>query len=235
MKPIIRWTIGPIFPKGLDCLKQSIASIKHIFGDCDLYVFYNQMDPELIKLIEIDAKIIPSDKKSFFLRPTIGYNVHWKLYPPRLDINRHEIFIDNDIILFKKPKAMEDFLNNNDRILLYEGLYKSYGFFQSYFEEKDTQINSGIFGIPPNYNLEEKCKEACEETGFNTWSGKFDEQGLIAYTLTKEKYELIRLKEVPIIEHNGCLGEKQCGYHFVGINYFKKHYGWQEYNNKIYL
>lgn len=235
MRPIIRWSIGPVKPNGFKVLSLSVKATKKLFPECDLVICYNQISSEEIAQLEkLEVRLVNSElHKSFLLKPSKGYNVYWKLYPPRIEINSSEIFLDNDIILTKRPPEINKFLENNST-LLYQGLNANkHGQFAK-ASPCGIRINSGIFGIPPHFDLNKRALKIIKKLNITSWENRFDEQGLIAATLLEYcPYHIIPLTTVPILEPNFSLDklttESCCGYHFVKVNYEQSHEAWREF------
>ena len=222
IKPLIRWTIGPCREEGIKSLFYSVRSFIELYPDFEYVICYNQIEEEcLLSVKKLDERIRLINQNdylnSFPIKPQLEYQTYWKLYPPRLDITKHEINIDNDIIIFKKIKEIDCFLNE-DAVLLYQGLHGLYG---SYENSVPTgiRINSGIYGMPPNFIFKQNMPKLQ-----HNWQDKFDEQGIVASTLMNyKKHFIIPLTTIPIIEKNFemkyFLHDFCCGYHFVGVNY----------------
>ena len=81
----------------------------------------------------------------------------WKLYPARIRKECHEIIIDNDILIYKLPKKIINFLNSN-HIILTESHKRSYSGVLKNIIPYEFNINSGIIGLPPNYDFENDIK-----------------------------------------------------------------------------
>ncbi len=236
MRPLVRWTIGNTTPSGYQCLDLSIKSILR-FYDVEVAICYN-CDLKDLPLYLHHYPLI-NQKDHLDCGPTpIG--VSWKLYPPRLVIDRHELAIDNDIVLNEKIKEIDDFFEN-DCTLLLEGDSRTYGRFEKHIPPA-FQINSGIYGMPPKFDFKkyvkfysgtEWQKNALYE---HDKSETFDEQGLVALALLDHPRYVI----IPNIVVTNC--EKRLipgkGYHFIGLNRRRFHQPFRLYNSlncKIHL
>lgn len=228
-KPLIRWTIGPSSKDGFKCLEKSVSNIKKLYPECDFIVCHNQLSgAQKDKIANLDVDLFDQDKHQNSLNhPPQGVNVHWKLYPPRLRYNAHEICIDNDIILWKRVPEIDYFLNNN-MCLIYQGKNRLYGIYDSNMPQA-IRINSGIYGLPPAFDFGGKINDIQKP-----WKGRFDEQGLVATILSENPHFIIPLTSVPICEYwmtsdnfkksldSFLRNELCCGLHLVGINYSKQ-------------
>jgi len=235
MKPIARWTIGNTSAAGYECLQLSIKSFLK-FYDAEVVICHNCPENNLptMPFRLIDQQIISEKSK---IKPT---GVSWKLYPPRIDINRHEIVIDNDIIFMDQIPEIDAFLKN-DCTLLLEGDSRTYGRFERYVPE-GYQINSGIFGMPPRFDLHKYvdfyCRSDWEINAFGQHkeSKTFDEQGLVALALLNyHKYAIIPSTSVTNCERELVMAKAM---HFIGLNRRKHHYPYALYKSaktKLYL
>jgi hypothetical protein len=237
MKPLARWTIGNTTKDGWDCLKMSIESFVRYY-DVDVEICFNC---DVLNLPTISAKFRLFDQRS--CRPD-GWpeakGVAWKLYPPRLNINRHEIQIDNDIVLNDRIEEIDRFFIS-DCTLLLEGNSRTYGRFEKHVPV-GYQINSGIFGMPPGFDLAnyidflvgvEWEKNALGEHDKNE---TFDEQGIVAFALLSYKtFVIIPQSKITNCEHKLVDGQ---GHHFIGLNRRNFHWPYRLYkcrNHKLYL
>lgn len=233
----MRWSIGPALDAGFGVLKYSIKNAKNIYPDFDHVICHNQLDDNKKKLLSgLGVRLIDTTnlKSSLCIPPDSGYFVYWKLYPPRLRLNSHEIWIDNDIIIEDRLPEINSFLNNKRSVLLYQGRKSLHGAFNEDIPD-GISINSGIFGIPPGMNFQKRLNDNIQRKGMNKWNNKFDEQGLVAKTLLEEnEIYIIPLTSIPLAHSESSIEPflkqpMRKGFHFVGVNYFGIHKGWNEY------
>lgn len=242
-KPLIRYTIGGKSTSDLSIkiLNTSIKKIQKIFKDkVDYAICYNNLSIEFIKKIYntfrnrfYKIEIINQSK----FRKSLPYNpigVSWKLYPPRLRKNAHEIFIDNDIIIERLPNEVSCFLKEDNSFFFTEGLNKNnFGNFQ--YWENNVKFNSGFFGLPPNFDfsnfLIEKMKKQMQNFNQFKWIDHYDEQGIVGCIILEQKnIKEIKLDCVGIFENNK-ITKGLCGYHFVKSN-IGKNTSWIDYINQ---
>lgn len=220
---------------GFKCLSISIANFLKLY-DAEAVVCYNGLNREQTADVEsIGVRCInQNDYKNCIGIPPIG--VAWKLYPPRLSPNTHELFIDNDLIVEERIEEIDRFLAGDMTLLLQETT-RHYGRFERHVPP-DYCINSGVFGVPPGFpfgnyinfytsSWEENCGHASR-----TW----DEQGLVAAILLSYKRSVI----IPHTTITNC--EKKYtpskGMHFIGLNRRTFHTPFADYktrNVKLYL
>ncbi len=238
-KPLARWIIGPVKPKGFDCLKEAIDSFSNLYPQFDLLVCHNQLtDQQRGNLEKFGVPLYEQSYTNGFCEPK---GVAWKLYPVRLRLSAHELIMDNDLVIVKKVTQIDSFLNE-DKVLIYEAGARSYGFFDRYVP-KMYKINSGIYGMPPNFDMEGRIKGLFNQSGLKEWTNScnqgrvtWDEQGIVAAALINyNKYIIIYLKDITNCELDLIKGN---GYHFVGINRYTKHKPWKEWQEsklKVFL
>ena len=238
-RPLARWTIGPVKPDGFKCLVESIESFTAMY-DVDIAVCYNCKKDELPKLPNQTLLINQHEYLNTSVASPKG--VAWKLYPSRLNINTHEIVIDNDILFEKRIPQIDDFFNSDSTLLLQErASSRNYGKFDKHVPSQYA-INSGIYGMPPNFNLQkyidfyvldEWQKNVSIEHEQNY---TFDEQGFIAFALLD--YQKFIIIPEDIITNCGMLYIEGHGLHFCGLNRMDlhKHYRYHKFSKiKIHL
>lgn len=232
MKPFVRYTVGSTTSNGILCLIEGVRQFSALYPECVIVVCYNQLThKQLGKLRTANITLVNQEEHidSLSVKPIQGYNVHWKLYPPRLSIDTHELFIDNDIVLTRRLDKIDRFLQGQ-HFLLYQGLHGLYGNYPPLLQS-NIKINSGVFGLPPHYDWKQDLVEYVAD-----WNDPFDEQGLVARLIAKP-VDIISQIEIPIIETNHSLKAHDtnmscCGYHFVGLNRSEAHIGFMEYRNR---
>ena len=144
-----------------------------------------------------------------------GYNPFWKLVPPRLDIKRHEIFIDNDLIIYNKIKEFDLFLNSNDLFLITQGCRKkkagiTYGIFENKVKS-EVCMNTGVLGFPPGFDLREEINNILKKFKIKKLS-YFDEQGMISFIIQSRKNKIISKEKINFFQNGSC------GIHLIGVN-----------------
>jgi hypothetical protein len=227
-KPLARWTIGPVQPDGFRCLEESIHSFTK-FYDLDVVVCFNCNPNNLAALV---GKFPLIDQSKYINScPVQPKGVAWKLYPPRLTVDRHELIIDNDIILSEKVPQIDEFLGSNSTLLLEEAS-RTYGRFEKFVPPK-LCINSGIYGMPPYFDLQKYVDfYATDEwqknaLGEHDKSETFDEQGLIAFALSSHPNKIM-IPATVIINCEHQLNSSK-GMHFIGLNRRKFHFPFRLY------
>lgn len=232
MKPLVRWTIGDVKPAGHKSLELSIKKFTQLY-DVDVVVCHNC---DVASLDYLPQEILYDQRQDWKIKPV---GVSWKLYPPRLDSTRHEMVIDNDIIIEERIEEIDRFFNSDSTLLL-EDVTRTYGQFENYVPPEYC-INSGIYGMPPEFNLQKYIdfyikKWEINALGEHSESKTFDEQGLIAISLLNyPSFAIIPETSVTICEREF---KKSKGMHFIGLNRRRHHRPFQLYQtrrSKLYL
>jgi hypothetical protein len=230
--PIIRWTIGNVSKEGMDCLKLSCRRITTFYGkEFDYFICYNQIDKDKIKWSnKYNIELIDQQehKNSLDLEP-INHPC-WKLYPPRLNINSYEIFIDNDVVLHKKIDLYYYITNNH--FFISEAFKKNYGTMQSKINKK-PYLNSGFFGITPGFNFQEEINLTIKQFNLQWLNSHFEEQAVVAHILNKNNCEVVGLEKIYVCCDD--IKRAQFGFHFAGLNHGDEKHKifWKKYNSKI--
>ena len=152
--------------------------------------------------------------------------------PPRLNINTHEIVIDNDLVLFKRSKYIEDFLNGN-HIISTKSAIRSYGNLDRYVG--NFLINTGLLGFPPKFDFEKLLNQKIgyilkvNNSKIKHCNSHYNEQGLVSMV-----FQDLNPIVIPLEEINVCwrpywknVYKAKSGLHFVGANAARSY--WSEY------
>jgi hypothetical protein len=224
MKSLFRWTIGDNSSKeGIECLSHSISLIKKKYGDsCDYFVCHSGNNVNNLNLKGVNFIDQRSFTNSISIKP---FGTSWKLYPPRIRIDSHEIFLDNDLIVYGSLPIIDSFFKSDDVFFCTEGLKRRYGKYDSLIASHQ-KLNTGLFGLPPNFDFGQKIESKLS----GNWEGHFDEQGLVASILLEYNVKVIPISDIYIAckdaaEH---LSFGRAGIHFVGLNSGNSFY-WNEY------
>ena len=218
MENVARWTIGETTKDGYECLAMSIESFL-TFYDAKIVLCHNCLKNNLAPIVA-QLPVSLHNQSQYLDDSIVPRGVSWKLYPPRLAPDQHEIQIDNDIVFESRVEEIDRFFDN-DCTLLLQGLSRNYGKFEKHVPP-GFFINSGIFGMPPGFKLHKYIDflihQQWEENavGEHTANVTFDEQGLVAFALLNyRKYVIIPNASVTNCERQLIKGN---GLHFVGLN-----------------
>ena len=217
---IARWTIGPVSQAGYECLALSIASFQLHHPNTKIVICHNCPKINCQNVVSRFPEAIFIDQRSYAQSDIPPMGVAWKLYPPRISPDDHELCIDNDIIFTEPLDEIEDFYQGNHTLLL-EGLTRNYGRFEPHVPQPYC-INSGVYGMPPNFNFDKYLNfyvtKSWETNAFgpHAASKTFDEQGIVALALLSYgKFVIISGSVLTNCERHLMLGK---GLHFVGLN-----------------
>ena len=241
MKPLVRWIIGPVYEAGFRCLARSVRELRRCYrDDIDYLICHNQLNDEQREFVEkIGVPTYEQKPTDFPVQPTYwpedvgslkGTRCAWKLYPPRMRPDGHEIIMDNDIIIRSRIEAVKWFMQAN-RPMLAQGRSRNYGYFDSMIPPAYT-LNNGIIGLPPNFDFQARLLKFLPEKW--DWTCFFDDQGLVVAALIDFLPMVIPSREVGLCGPNDPPPDSH-GIHFVGLNSNKKHLGWETYGKRSQL
>jgi len=245
VSPIARWTVGQVSNYGMEILRRSLRTFEDIYPEFDLVVCCNNIDRD--KLPKFNSNIHVHFQKAdeldyhltSFCDPLEGVahreagsaGSGWKLVPPRLNIGTHELWIDNDIIIINKMRDIDLWLEKTDCGIISEGLHRIFGVYEPLIP-KQLKLCAGLFGLPPCFDFHTTILKYCETLKGKSL-GHYDEQGLVAATITNmNHFIVVPQKRLKIIESHHELDFLVDGIHFVGANKLQKHNAWEEYKKK---
>jgi hypothetical protein len=225
----IRWTIGDVSDAGYEALRLSIWSAWNLFGENARYaVCVNTLSLPLALArtgsvpsgIEwLHANDLIPDWLTSQMGRSMAEGVAWKLAPVRIFPSLHELSLDNDVLLWKIPSAIDRWLTfrGRDGCLIAADVSPALGQFSEMCRHRP--LNSGIRGLPPGFDMESRLRRKLTESGI-VLESELDEQGLQAAVLLESKLFVIDTDDVSICSpfpmHQQHLG--RCGVHFVGLN-----------------
>lgn len=134
----VRWTVGDVSARGWEALRISVHCAFRLFGPQAEYVIcVNSVPlaravertgpvPEQVEWREVTASDIPGPLLKHLDRG-MAEGVGWKLAPPQIFPERHELAFDNDCILWEQPEAARQFLGRGNRTLLAEDMERCLG------------------------------------------------------------------------------------------------------------
>lgn len=220
MALLIRWVIGPVSPLGFDCLNVSTKLMQHLYPKARLVVCHNGLSEEQ------KTKLPPVE---LFEQKGDVWGPAWKLFPPRLDVNDHEILIDNDIVLYERSEIIEEFLGQTKLCVVTEAYKRSYS---PQFEDlvpTDFNINSGLVCLPPGFDYGRSIQSVFDYSRrikAKLWEDHFDEQTIVASVLSRNTTKIIPITDISVCVTSYVRG--RIGTHFVGLNGTKTDH-WQAY------
>lgn len=182
VKPIWRWTIGDVSEVGWEILSESVRLATKVYPEFDFVICHNNLTPEKedvlrkfsVPLLRQDDLIKRQDsgsKMDFF----------WKLVPPRIRLDSHELWVDNDLLILDRIPYIDEWLNNSDAAIISEssvGLKNWYGRFENMIDPCIAECCAGLFGLPPGFDFGEEVEKLSDGLV------EYDEQGLVVYVVT---------------------------------------------------
>lgn len=161
---IIRWTFGettarPTSPQAINMLRTSVKLAKRLFPSASLFICHNNLSLEMAKkvlsigrrngveLIDV-TRMLPKN-----LRKCQKKNSWWKYALPRMDHNRYEILVDNDVVLWKIPPTVLRGIRDGALVALTDAGGRFYGDLSDKIREADPELtlNAGLLGMPPGF------------------------------------------------------------------------------------
>lgn len=224
----VRWTIGDVAPLGFEALRLSIHGAVRIFGPEAAYIVYVNSIPvgEAIARTGptpagIDWRAAPAELPKVLRGRVDGgmaQGAAWKLAPLLACPDRHELALDNDVILWEAPSAIRRWLHGWDTPLIAEDVAPCHGVFAHLCGS--VPRNSGIRGLPPGFPFCAALRRVLDLSRA-TLVSELDEQGLQVAALSLDQPPLVvSAADVticsPFPPHRPELG--RCGAHFVGLN-----------------
>ena len=225
----IRWTLGDVSSPGFEALRLSIHGAVRVFGpDCAYIVYVNTIPvseakartgevPSAVEWRAVPAKL-PEVLRGL-LDGGMAEGVAWKLVPLSAFPDRHELALDNDVILWEQPEAIRGWLHSDPQArIIAEDVTVGHGAFADLCG--DQPRNSGIRGVPAGFDLGAAIAGVLARLPVRL-NSELDEQGLQVAALSLDgPPRVVRTEEVticsPFCPHQEHLG--RCGAHFVGLN-----------------
>lgn len=232
---MVRWTIGNVSLRGFEALRLSILGARKVFGKTVKYVVcVNTIDVETAReRVGVIAPLVTWHDSSRdvppwlerYLDPNMAEGVAWKLAPVRLGDRCHTLSIDNDVILWRMPDSIRQWIADGDSLLIAEDVELCHGKFARWCGPEPR--NSGIRGLPPGFDAEAKLQELLRAADLRLTS-ETDEQGLQVALVTREKHRVVTLDEVAVCGYfrPHLLNLGYCGAHFVGVNAKRLPFEW---------
>lgn len=231
-RPLMRWTMGNVSEAGWECLSESIRVTTKVYPEFDFVICHNNLSSEQVtRLSKMGIQLYCQKKEEIVINyrsdeKTIESVVDyfWKLAPPRLRPEAHEVWIDNDIIISERIEEIDNWLESDVPIIS-----QSYGreLYGSYDKDipQGLALCAGFFGLPPHFQFEEKLRELTK----NKKIRGHDEQGLMAKLIIDQKdWKGIRPWALAQLGWWDLVKKIPSGSHFIRLNQ-GTNAGWETY------
>jgi hypothetical protein len=150
----------------------------------------------------------------------------WKIIPPRIRPESHELWVDNDLIIRDRIPDIDEWLNKSTGIVS-RGFSSLYGRFASRIDPS-IDCCAGFFGLPPYFDFRARIVDLCGNEPLE----EFDEQGLVVYVVSQipgfmvVDYNYLRMWGHWQTEFGGNF---PAGIHFCGANRTDRLISWDYY------
>lgn len=235
MKPLARWTFGEVTPPGEETLRHSVRRFRIIYPEFDLVVCHNnltkdqrsRLDSLDVPLYEqsvsdLDYPLVPAGSPPGHKRSMPGWG--WKLCPPRLRPEAHELWIDNDLIVRERLPTVDEWLKT-DRTLISKGLRREYGDYEDVIPPQHV-FCAGFFGLPPGFDFADSIRRHCQLLRGRPL-GYYNEQGVTSCAVLERDVMVVPLSEIDVVKKLERPLAK--GLHFIGVNRSHRHDEWERY------
>lgn len=210
-----------------------MGQVRRLYGDLFRYVIFhnglNERQLARVRLLGCEMFDQTEYAETLVLPPprTDACGPAWKLYPPRLSFDAHEILMDNDLILVSRLAVLEKFLDG-ELAIASRAVQRRFGVFDHHVRP-GFLLNSGLLCLPPRLPWRELLNRQVQTVGLQEWTGHFDEQGLVASVFQDLPHQITDEIIVSWTELEYQHSDKAM--HFVGLNKGDaKH--WLKYCNK---
>ena len=236
----IRWTVGDVSPAGFEALRLSIHGAYRLFGPEARYdICVNMIAPEEAQRrtgpvpARVRWRCVPPELPPAlrpFLDSAMSEGTAWKLVPLRLYPEAFELALDNDVILWSLPEAIERWLAEPEarHRVIASDVTPAHGAFAALCGPEPR--NSGIRGLPPGFDYGAEIAAVLAEHPARLTS-ELDEQGLQIAAISRPDAPLaVTTDEVSICSpfHPHRPERGSCGAHYVGLN--ARDIPWRYYN-----
>jgi hypothetical protein len=196
----------------------SIDGWKRLYQSDRHVLCYNQISPVALSDFS-DLEWIDQEAHLDSL-PQRPQKTMWKFCPPRLDVNSHEVFIDNDIVFHNRNQIVSQFFDSNT-IFVSAAHRPFWGAYSSLLKPETRCINTGFIGLPPGYDFAQEIRHS-QQTHPVQWGDHCDDQGLFALLMSQNsKFRIIPIEEVWAASPKVSFAPYQLGTsatHFASLN-----------------
>lgn len=157
----IRWTIGDANPRGFTALRLSVWGAWRLFGGAVRYRIY--VHTTTVDEARTRTGPVPGDIEWEPITPAIPAclvehidarspaAIALRLVPMRAFPDDHELALDNHVVLWAVPGAIEAWLRGRTRFVLAEDVRGWFGRFRETTTERP--LSPAVRGLPPGFDL----------------------------------------------------------------------------------
>lgn len=230
---VIRWTFGETRARktsaqAWDMLECSLKFARFLFSNADYVVCYNNLTREVRDIVERISRengahaLDVSEMLPPNLRINEVKNSWWKYSPTRIAVDKYEIVMDNDVVLWELPPTLLQAIETRSLVALTDATGQYYGdFHEAVIRSNPTlRLNAGLVGMPEGYAIDlENLKDKTFTDFFHSEQG-FTALNFINYRGNKT---LVPTDQVPQLNACSINGEEliseYCGGHFCGCSF----------------
>ena len=245
MRPLIRWTFGMVEKPGFEVFRMAVKRFRAIYPEFDCVICYNNLRErdhlEVLKNMGVDLyeqstsdlnyPLMPVEKPLGWKGAMPGWG--WKLCPPRLRRESHELWVDNDLLIRERLPEIDQWLDSKMSIISKGHRYdmRYYGEFAD-LVPKNKSCSAGFFGLPPHFDFESAIAEKCQQVLKGRPLGYFDEQGLVTAIVTNQDHIIAHNVEMikgPVVK------PLPKAMHFIATNRLPEHDDWRDFKCSILI
>lgn len=236
---IIRWTFGEAIGRttslqALDMLECSIKYASIHFPNAEKYLCYNSISsPRLLRQLDslraFDVTFIDQSEFSPIFQNVNGKNSFWKYLPTRINKEKYELFLDNDVVIWRLNSAIPEWLKSQGALISEDWNGQFYGELSKEIPV-GRNLNTGVLGLPPGIEIHLPDIRQFQEF-FHT------EQGFVVHEILNSEIPLMIIDKECIFQANHFLDrrptlkeviEKFDIGHFCGCSY-SHYFEWDKY------
>lgn len=239
---LFRWTFGNTTSAGLQTLARSVHLAKEAFREypVSFAICYNNLSELMLsKLGKFGVPLIPQEPHRLFRthmeKGEDQVNLHktggslWKLCPPRLAPDQHEIVCDNDVLIHSIDQ-IRPFLEGDCTMYCRTGV-RYFGTYSHLISE--GAFNSGLIGMPPGFDFSNELVDIIYDNPICKFTYA-EEQAMVIASLMKYPRNLV-LEVKDMYRMNTELDGGDDIIHFIGVNREERHLGWETYLSRSML
>ena len=228
---------------GEEVFQMAVKRFRALYPEFDYIICYNNLrSPDQLNRLKKMGVILYEQKSSDLDYPLMPVSAPqgwkgampgwgWKLCPPRLRSESHELWVDNDLIIRERLPEIDRWLNS-DKGIIAAGHRRDDMYYGSFSANVKGNYSAGFFGLPPHFDFNSEIIRRCQEILKGEPLGYFDEQGLVSAIITSNEH---------IVAHNVKIVKRlptkpfPKAIHFITTNRFNTHDDWREYKCSILI